>query len=125
MKFLLDVNVLLAWEHPMAQGHGSFHAWRAAHPSDELLSCAVTELGFIRVSVQVFSYSVVQAQEALAKRLRPYVRYLADLPAPALPASVRGGSRTTDGYLAQVAQTHGASLATFDTGIPNVTLIAP
>lgn len=123
--FLLDVNVLLAWEHPTAQGHAVFHGWRAVHPSDELLSCAVTELGFIRISVQVFSYSVAQAHEALAQRLRPHVRYLAELPPPALPSWVKGASRTTDGYLAQIAAAHGAHLATFDTGIPGATLIGP
>lgn len=122
--FLLDVNALLAWEHPTAQGHSAFHAWRAAHASDDLLSCAITELGFIRVSVQVFAYSVAQAQEVLAQRIRPHLRFL-PLPPPALPAWVMGASRTTDGYLTQVAQANGATLATFDTGIPNATLIVP
>lgn len=123
--FLLDVNALLAWEHPTAHGHAAFHAWRAAHPTDELLACAITELGFIRVSVQVFSYSIAQAHEALAQRLRPHLRFLPDLPAPALPTWVMGASRTTDGYLVQVAQTHGAMLATFDAGIPGAIVIAP
>ena len=121
--FLLDVNALLAWEHPTAHGHMAFHGWRAAHPSDELLSCALTELGFIRVSVQVFSYSVAQAEEALAQRLRPHLRYLADLPRPRLPGWATSAARTSDAFLVQVATMHRARLATFDVAIPGAALI--
>ncbi|MGH8019823.1 MAG: type II toxin-antitoxin system VapC family toxin [Opitutaceae bacterium] len=124
MKHLLDVNALIAWHHPSAPDHADFHAWRRAHRGEELISCAITELGFLRVSMQAFRYTAAQAQTAL-ESLRRHLSYAADLPPPALPGWSNSAARTTDAYLAQVAAAHGALLATFDAGIPGATLIVP
>ena len=64
MKFLLDVNALIAWRHPNAQGHATFHVWRRAHAADTLASCAITDLGFLRISMIAFHYEVAQATTA-------------------------------------------------------------
>jgi predicted nucleic acid-binding protein len=124
VKYLLDVNALIAWHHANAQDHAAFHAWRKANSRGTLLSCAITELGFVRVSMQVFRYESERAYAALAEMKR-YLRFVADLPPPHLPAWSITAARTTDAYLAQVAAHHHAQFATFDTGIPGATIIAP
>ena len=123
MSFLLDVNVLIAWAHPNAQGHAAFHAWRRAHATVPLVSCAITELGFLRVSMVAFHYDAAQAAAALARLRAQMGKYAAELPPPRLSAWATTASRTTDAYLAQIAGHHGAELATFDKGIPGATLI--
>ena len=123
MKFLLDVNALIAWHHPNAQGHESFHAWRQAQPAATLVSCAITELGFLRISMVAFRYDAAQAAAALHRLKAQIGEYAAELPPPRLPAWATAASRTTDAYLAQLAEHHGASLATFDMDIPGATLI--
>jgi len=40
-----------------------------------------------------------------------------------LPAWVKTSNQTTDGHLLQLAQAHGAELATLDTGIPGAFVI--
>ncbi len=46
MKYLLDVNALIAWRHANAHGHAAFHAWAKADGFKALATCAHAELGF-------------------------------------------------------------------------------
>ena len=57
MTYLLDVNALVAWHHAGSPHHARFHVWAAAIGRTNLRTCALTELGFIRVSMQVFGYT--------------------------------------------------------------------
>jgi len=107
---------------PTRKDHSAFHAWRRSHAGAALLSCAITELGFLRVSMQAFRYDAAQAVAALAQ-LKRQLRYAAELPAPRLPPWAASAARTTDAYLLQVTTHHGAQLATFDTSIPGAVLI--
>ena len=61
MKYLLDVNALLAWEHDSSSHHLEFHTWVKKVNRSNLWTCAFTELGFLRVSMQVFHYNLEQA----------------------------------------------------------------
>lgn len=123
MKFLLDVNALVAWHHPSAQGHASFHAWAVAQGFSQLVTCAQSELGFIRVSMQAYRFSLDQTQTALAEMKRAVGGFVVAAPPPRLAAWSTTAARTSDAYLAQVAAANGMKLATFDTGIPGATLI--
>lgn len=123
MIYLLDVNALIAWHHPAAQDHAVFHVWRKANAQPELMSCAITELGFLRVSMQAFHHSAAQAQAAL-QHMKRHLRYAGELPDPSLPGWAQTAGQTSDAYLAPIASHHGARLATFDTQIPGATLIA-
>jgi predicted nucleic acid-binding protein len=123
VKFLLDVNALLAWRHPNAEGHAQFHAWRQAHAADRLASCAITELGFLRVSMVAFHYDLAQATTALTVMKGEIDEFFPVLPASAMQAWATSAARTTDAYLVQLAGHHGARLATFDTHVPGATLI--
>ncbi len=123
MKFLLDVNALVAWHHPSAQGHASFHAWAKTQGFPSLVTCAQCELGFIRVSMQAYRFSLDQAQTALAEMKRAMGGFVSAAPSPKLAAWSTTAAKTSDAYLAQVAAANGMKLATFDTGVPGATLI--
>lgn len=123
MKSLLDVNALIAWYHPSAQGHAAFHAWARAQGFAQLATCAQCELGFIRVSMQAYRFSLPQAQTALAAMKGAAGGFVDSAPSPKLAAWSTTAARTSDAYLAQVAVAAGMKLATFDTSIPGARLI--
>ncbi|MBE7540354.1 MAG: hypothetical protein HS122_18325 [Opitutaceae bacterium] len=123
MKYLLDVNALIAWRHANAHGHAAFHAWAKAEGFKTFGTCAHAELGFIRVSMQVFQLSLADAQAALADIKRQAGGFVSAAPSPKLPAWSARPNRTSDAYLAQVAASVGLTLATFDTDIPGAALI--
>ena len=123
MKYLLDVNALVAWSQQRAPHHDRFHSWAAARGFDELATCAHSELGFIRVSMQVFGDALSEVQAQLAAIKRQVGGFVAEAPSPKLPAWSATAAKTSDGYLAQIAAAAGLTLATFDRSIPNAALI--
>ena len=123
MKYLLDVNALLAWEHPGSPHHADFHRWAKGVGREGLWTCAMVELGFIRVSIQVFGYSLTQAAGALAALKENTGGFVAEAPSPLLPAWAATAARTSDGYLVQLARAHGLRLATFDAGIKDAGVV--
>lgn len=117
MKYLLDTNALLAWEHPSSPHHAKFHSWAKRAGRANLWTCAQAELGFLRVSMQVFGYTLGQAADALAL-LKEYAGGFVEVaPSPRLPAWASTAAKTSDAYLTQIAHQNGMRLATFDTGI--------
>ena len=123
MKHLLDVNALVAWGQQRAPQHAQFHAGAVRQGFGELATCAHTELGFIRISMQVFGDSLADAQKQLAEFKRAAGGFVEVAPTPKLPAWTTKASQTSDAYLAQVAAFAGLTLATFDRGIPGAALI--
>jgi predicted nucleic acid-binding protein len=123
MKFLLDVNALLAWAHPSSPHHARFHRWKKSVRADDLGTCAITELGFIRVSMQRFGFDLAMSARTLAALKTDIGHFLGGLPPPMLPAWSAHPAQTTDAYLCQVAAAHGVRLATFDTDIRDRTAL--
>ena len=132
MKFLLDVNVLVAWGWSDHVGHERAVTWIAAtrrQRSSRLLTSAIPELGFVRVSVQrtAGSVTVSQAGDTLAAMLRSLGAchgFLPDdRPAADLPEWCQRASQTTDAHLVALAAAHGARLASLDSGIPGAFLL--
>ncbi len=125
MKYLLDVNVLVAWGWSDHTDHRRVVSWIASVGSkDRLLTSAIPQLGFVRVSVQRTDglITVIEAGEVLGGMLSTLGNRHEFLPDD--QASIRwpkwcaSASSTTDAHLLQLATTHGARLATLDTGIP-------
>jgi len=134
MKYLLDVNVLLAWGWADHADHGRAASWIGAMKRKRgvrLLTSAIPELGFVRVSVQrgAGSVAVNDAVATLAGMLRSLGgshSFLPDnLPSAGFPAWCASASQTTDAHLLALAKTNGAELATLDTGIPGAFLLPP
>lgn len=123
MKYLLDVNALVAWSQQRAPHHDRFHSWASTQGLNELATCAHSELGFIRVSMQVFGDSLAEAQTQLAAMKREAGGFVSQAPSPKLAAWSATAGKTSDAYLTQVAAGAGLTLATFDRGIPGSVLI--
>jgi uncharacterized protein len=114
VRYLLDVNALIALGLSSHIFHSRVTAWLKPGHSQELLTCSITELGFIRVLAQtpLYKCDVEQAQSMLAAMKRiPYLTFAFledDQEAAGLPAWVKTGGQTTDGHLVQLAAAHGA-----------------
>ncbi len=118
MSYLLDVNALIAWAHVNSASHATFHRWAHARGLKALVTCAHTELGFIRVSMQAFGHTREMAETALAEMKRHTGGFVATAPSPKLPVWAKTAAQTSDAYLAQLASSAGLTLATLDLGIP-------
>jgi uncharacterized protein len=132
VKYLLDVNTLLALavsEHEFHTRVASWVAKLSAKGTPEFATCSITELGFVRVLGQAQHYgsSVAQARELLL-RLKNSDRvrwsFIADDRDVAhLPKWVRSPKQTTDGHLTGLAKAHGSVLATLDRRIPGAYIV--
>jgi uncharacterized protein len=132
MRYLLDVSALLAFGVIQHEFHSRASDWISTLKSSEdpeLLTCSITELGFVRVVAQVSQYgmTLTEAQALLLqiKREGPVrFSFLADdQDISDLPDWVRTAGQITDGHLARLASAHNAVLATLDTKIPRSFLI--
>ena len=135
MKYLLDVNVLLAWGWADHADHHRAVRWIVSVKQTRgarLLTSPIPELGFVRVSMQRAAgrLDISAATHTLASMLQSLGRHHAFLPddcsaAKEFPAWCGAASRTTDAHLVLLAHAHGAALATLDTGIPGAFLLPP
>lgn len=132
MKYLLDVNMLLAFGWADHSEHKKVSGWmsdRLREPGTVFLSSSITRLGFVRVSVHRSQgrLSPAKAGELLDALLLSFgKRHRAitdDAPATVFPSWCHGASQTTDAHLLALAAMHGAKLATLDTGIPGAVLV--
>lgn len=116
MKYLLDVNVLLAAIWVSHSDHLKADAWVQ---KKELATCPVTELGFLRISTHP---KALKATMADARRLLQGFHsaagphFLADDLKP-LKSNPANTDEVTDHYLADLAASQGMKLATLDTGL--------
>jgi len=78
VSWLLDVNLVLASRWTTHSDHLAARAW--IDSADEFYTCAITELGFLRISLSAaYEASWNEAQEALEKlHARPGHRFLPD-----------------------------------------------
>lgn len=122
MVGLLDVNVLVALLVREHEHHALALNWFSSEAATGgWATCAVTELGVIRVCAQLAGGKV--APEATADRLlmltisnREYV-WWADTVSPALLPEVRSAAtakQVTDRYLLGLARRNGGRVVTFD-----------
>ncbi len=129
---LPDVNVLLALAWPNHQFHRPARRWFAEHEG-AWRTCAITQLGFVRLSSNpAFTVQAKLPTEAAALLVRmtrhPDHRYLAELPpvdgsnVAAVLRKMIGHQQVTDGYLVALAQHHGVRLVTFDRRIETLAL---
>jgi uncharacterized protein len=132
VNYLLDVNLLVAWGWSDHTDHLRAARWIGTilkSRSHTLLTSAIPQLGFVRVSVQRSSGQVTPelAGETLESMIRALGRHHAFLPDDATstqwPAWCQSAARTTDAHLLSLAQAHGAELATLDASIPGAFLV--
>ncbi|MGI8435328.1 MAG: PIN domain-containing protein [Chthoniobacterales bacterium] len=113
MSWLLDVNMILASRWTTHPDHLRSKSW--VDSVAQFHTCAITELGFIRISLSsAYQATWDEAQQALAKlHDRPGYRFLPDDTDGA--AAPQTDSRdTTDAHLVTLAKRHALKLATLD-----------
>ena len=124
MRYLLDVNALVALGFIHHEFHERLATWIKAQQFPELATCSITELGFVRVLSQApaYGFTVVQARSALLRLKRAKVltfHFITDAhDISHLPAWVKSPRQTTDGHLVELARMSGAILATLDEKVP-------
>ena len=132
MNYLLDVNVLVAWGWADHSEHERVTRWieaRITTRGDRLLTSAIPQIGFVRVSAQRSGGQITP--EVSGKVLAGLVAVLGnkheflpdDQEATVWPNWCTGASKTTDAHLLTLASAHGARLATLDGGIPGAFLL--
>ena len=126
---LLDVNVLLAIAWPNHQFHRT--AIAALGSQRRWATCALTQLGFIRLSSNpaaiATAKSPYEAADLLARLVAdPLHIYLDSLPAPASAdwrdafEKLLGHQQVTDAYLLRLAAANNAVLVTFDRRLESI-----
>ena len=99
-------------------------AWLRKQQAPQLATCAITELGFLRVLAQAPAYGLTVAQaRTLLVRMKqsgpPSFTFIRDDHGVShLPAWVKFPKQITDGHLVKLASANEAVLATLDARIP-------
>lgn len=126
---LLDVNCLLAIAWPNHQHHNLVRVWFLNEEHREWRTCAVTELGFIRLSANpAFTPEAVRPPEAvelLAELKKRGNHCYIDSPTPTIfpimrHESIQGHRQTTDAYLLSLAGSAGCKFVTLDNRISHL-----
>lgn len=135
MNYLLDVNVLVAWGWSDHVDHLRVVTWIRSilgKRSHRIMTSAIPELGFVRVSVQRGGGRVrledgMATLDSMVKSLGSRHRFLPDDLSSTLPfpSWCEGASRSTDAHLLRLAERNGLRLATLDGAIPGAFLIPP
>jgi len=127
---LLDINVLMALAWPANVHHDSAHEWFSAHRAAGWATCPLTELGFLRLSIQP---AVVKTAISFADALRALTVSLTapehqfwplDYPVSEIHAEIRsrliGHHQLADGLLLDLSIRRSGKLATFDRRMRNL-----
>jgi toxin-antitoxin system PIN domain toxin len=126
---LLDVNVLLALAWPNHQFHST--AIAALSSRTRWATCALTQLGFIRLSSNPAAVATAKRPDQAAGLLARLVAdsfhiYLNELPAPTAEhwldifGALLGQRQVTEAYLLRLASAHNAAFVTFDRRLQSV-----
>jgi len=132
MRYLLDVNALIALGITRHEFHGRARDWLASLSADgmpKLATCSISELGFVRIVSQIAAYNVTleQAKTQLdilkASAAYSFAFLNDDQDVSKLPQWVKSAKHTTDGHLLELAKANRFVLATFDERIPGAFVI--
>ncbi len=131
MISLPDVNVLLSLAWKNHAHHQAAHDWFAREASAGWATCLLSEVGFIRLSMNSPIVGVsIDSQAALGllsgMTAHPSHRFVEVAPTvtatpfDALLLNLKGYRQVTDATLLHLARFHGMKLVTFDAGISSL-----
>lgn len=129
MRYLLDVNALIALGLINHQFHERVACWARAQQPLDLATCSITELGFVRILAQApaYGFTVTQARTLLLRLKEENTSRLVfitdDRDVSDLPTWVRSPKQIADGHLINLAKAKGGNLATLDERIPGAYFI--
>lgn len=125
VRYLLDVNVLVALAFPLHTSHQSAHRWFSRQPGRLWATCPLTQAGFLRVASRALGPrdGVRQALAGLERDCQspahafwPVDADLREL-GESLRARLMGPNQIADMQLLLLAHHQRGQLATFDTGL--------
>ena len=126
MRFLLDVNVLVALAFPLHSSHQPAHSWFRREPDRLWATCPLTQAGFLRIASRALGGSRDAPGKALAGLERdcqspnhlywPVDVDLTDL-SDVQRSRLIGPKQIADMQLLLLAHRHHGQLATFDAGL--------
>ena len=124
---LLDLNILTALLWPAHEHHDAAHRWFSARANAPWATCALTQLGFVRLtSNPAFSRDALSPTEAVALLAANLTHpghefWTESLQVPTaikeIEARLQGYRQLTDAYLLALANRRKGVLATFDRGL--------
>ncbi len=130
MKALLDVSFLVALAWETHQFHHAARDWLEKNKSLGWATCAITQLGFIRISCQssIFGENAKTPEQARIL-LTHYIAekdhtFFSELPSPSECAEfskIIGPNKVADAYLISLARFHHARFVTFDKRLASLT----
>jgi predicted nucleic acid-binding protein len=129
MRYLLDVNTLVALGFAQHEFHDRVASWLRSQQFPPLATCSITELGFIRVLAQApaYGFTILQSRTLLVRLketdISQFTFIADDHDVSYLPTWVKTPKQTTDGHLLKLASANGLVLATLRRKIPEAYLI--
>ena len=116
MKYLLDVNLLIAAIWTDHTSHSKADRWTRGR---QMVVCPITELGFLRISTHPkgLNSEMPGARRLLADFLSTHAVEFVPCDLAALNSKAARSDGVTDLYLADLASGKGLKLATLDKGI--------
>ncbi len=113
-SYLLDANVVIALVIAEHEHHGRVSAWITR--AETVALCPITEGAMVRYLVRVGETAATASQLLVAVRLSPKVDFWPDSISytEAALEHITGHRQVTDAYLASLAASHQARLATLD-----------
>ncbi len=113
-SYLLDVNVVIALVIAEHEHHGRVSAWITR--TETVALCPITEGAMVRYLVRVGETAATASQLLVALRRSPKVDFWPDSISytEAALEHITGHRQVTDAYLASLAASHQARLATLD-----------
>jgi hypothetical protein len=116
VRYLLDVNVLIAAIWKDHARHAEANAWLKGK---DLATCPLSELGFLRVSTQpkAIGAAMADARALLEDFITKHAVQFIPAYLPALKSNADKSNGITDFYLAELAARKDLKLATMDCGI--------
>ena len=116
MKYLLDVNVLIASVWKDHTSHSKANAWLKGR---SLATCPFSELGFLRVSTHTkgLGATMSDARKLLEDFLGAHKVEFVPADLPGLASNATKSEEVTDSYLAELASRKNLKLATLDGNI--------
>jgi len=113
VTYLLDVNVLIAAIWSTHESHIHANEWLQGR---ELATCAITELGFLRISThpRALNSDMASARKLLESFLHQNSVKFLPIDLPALQSRAPNSDSVTDLFLAEFAHSKGCRFATLD-----------
>ena len=116
MKYLLDVNALIAVIWTDHASHATTESWIRER---DLATCPLSEIGFLRISTnpKALGATMPDARKLLEDFCSKHSVEFVPADLPALKSLARKSEEVTDSYLAELAASKAMKLATLDSGI--------